>query len=226
MKLGVFGGTFNPIHLGHLKIAEHIRRFFGLSQIYFVVAAQPPHKSSEGLAPLIHRFVMVCLATAGHSAFLPSMIELEQPTSPFSLDTLRKLSRKHRLKNTDLYFIAGGDSFLEVPDWHESAKLLTTYNLIFVMRPGFSPPIPPPGFPPRAVSRIRDLTGVARRRLQFSIQGEAHPHQNRIFLLDVDAPDIAASQIRRLAGAGKPYQHLVPGKVHEYIQKLHLYGER
>jgi len=154
------------------------------------------------------------------------MIELEQPTSPFSSDTLRKLARKHGLKATDLYFIAGGDSFLEVPDWHESTKLLTTYNLIFAMRPGFSPHIPPPGFPARAVSRIRDFTGVARRRLQRCIQGEAHPHQNRIFLLDVDAPDIAASQIRHLAGAGKPYKHLVPCEVHEYIRKLHLYGER
>ena len=212
--------------MGHLKIADRIRRLFDLAQVHFVVAAEPPHKSSRGLAPLIHRFAMVSLATAGNPAFLPSLIEMENPPSPFSLDTLRKLARRHRLKATDLYFIAGGDSLLEVMGWHQGEELLRSYNFIFVARPGVAARNAADLFPAGIRERIRDLRVVQANQVARRIRIECRRGETRIFIVDAGAPDISSSMVRNLASAGKSIRHLVPVSVHQYIHKLHLYGER
>ncbi len=225
-KVGVFGGTFNPIHNGHLQIAATLKPLFGLSRIFFVVAAEPPHKSPEGIAPLVHRYAMVSLATTTRADFIPSLVELDPPASPFSLDTMDKLSQKHDLRDSDLYFIAGGDSLREVCDWHRSAALLTRFNFIFVARPGVAVDIPPVGFPPEAIPRLRDLTGAGCEGLPSKLGKKSRNRRPGIYLVDIEAPDIASSDIRRRAAAGKSYRRLVPDLVYQYIRKQHLYGER
>ena len=225
VRIGVLGGTFNPIHTGHLHIARDIQDLFMLSQIHFVVAATPPHKSADDLIPLTHRYAMLSLALAGVSSFIPSLVELEPEASPFSVDTLGKLARCLELDKTALYFLAGGDSLLEVKSWQQSGELLDSYNFIFVARPGVEGVVLGDVLPARVLPRVRDLTGLDRIRIRRCI-AEEDSGESRIYIVDVGAPDISATQIRSLASSQRAIHHLVPAPVEEYIRKLHLYGGR
>ena len=206
-RIGVFGGTFNPIHLGHLHIAGEIQRIFSLSEVHFVVATAPPHKAPENLIPFVHRYAMVGLATAGLPSFVPSLIELEPEPSPFSVDTMCKLERRLGPQSV-LYFIAGGDSLAEVKSWRESEKLLTSYNFIFAVRPGTGPlnPVLPAG----ASALVRDLTRLKPAQIRNGI--EENGNVKRIYILDVHAPDISATQIRKWVSSEKavPYTAWFP----------------
>jgi len=222
-RLGVLGGTFNPIHYGHLHIARAVRKIFALSEVRFVVSAQPPHKSPEDLIPLMHRYAMVCLATIGEPAFVPSLVELEPEASSFSIDTLDKLGREIEPMNGVLYFIAGGDSLLEVKSWRDSEILLQSYNFVFVLRPGINSVDPAAALPANVVPRLCDLTKVGGSGLRKQLQLQ-EPEKNHIYIVDVGAPDISATRIRQCASAGKSIRKMVPEPVREYIHKLHLYG--
>jgi nicotinate-nucleotide adenylyltransferase len=225
-RLGVLGGSFNPIHLGHLHIAQRSREIFGLSRVLFVVASIPPHKPPQDLISYTHRYAMVSLATSGLVGCLPSLVEVAPPASPYTIETLAKLARQLDVTGKELYFLAGGDSLLDVTGWHDSATLLLSYNFVFMMRPG----VPTPGIgaalPQAAVARLVDTRGLESGGAQELISNGLAASESRIFLVDAGAPDIAASQIRRLASLGQRIDHLVPAPVHEYILKQHLYGER
>ncbi len=225
IRIGVLGGTFNPIHLGHLHIAETVRRLFSLSQVHFVVATTPPHKIPEHVISFSHRYAMVSLAVAGIPSFFPSMVELEPQSSSFTVDTMRKLAGNLAQRKANLYFIAGGDSLMEVKSWRRSGTLLSSYNFVFVVRPGIDLTGYADALPEQVVSRVRDLrdTGPARIRRSISEEGTV---ENRIYIVNAGAPDISATRIRRLVASGKSIHRMVPKPVHEYIRKLHLYGER
>jgi nicotinate-nucleotide adenylyltransferase len=169
VRIGVLGGTFNPIHSGHLHIARRIQQLFSLSQVHFVVATVPPHKPVENLISFSHRYAMVSLAVADARSFFPSMIELEPEASPYSIDTLEKLSAGVAGKNGALYFIAGGDSLMEVKSWRDSEKLLTSYNFVFAVRPGIDLAHATDALPAQAVSRIRDLRGLKRDEIRRTL---------------------------------------------------------
>ena len=224
-RIGVLGGTFNPVHNGHVHIARNIQELYALSEVHFVVATTPPHKSPEELISFTHRYAMVSLAVAGVSSFVPSLVELAPRASPFSIDTMEKIARRMGLNKNALYFIAGGDSLLEVKSWQHSEKLLSAYNFIFVMRPGTRRIVPREALPPKVLSRVRDFTGLKRVQIRRRIEAEAGT-ENRIYILDIGAPDISATRIRNLVSAQKSIHRLVPPPVREYIRKLHLYGGR
>ncbi len=224
-RLGVLGGTFNPIHAGHLHVARSVHKIFSLSKVLFVVAADPPHKQRESLIALTHRYAMVSLATSEEPLFVPSLIELESHASSYSVDTMRKISRSIRPEEGEIYFIAGGDSLREVNSWKESGKLLTAYNFIFVLRPGAEAGNYVDSLPGKAIPRVRDLTGLSRTEIRRRLERESYK-KTRLFIIDADAPDISATRIRNLASAGKNFRSLVPKPVYSYIQKLRLYGER
>lgn len=227
MRTGILGGSFNPIHLGHLDIAASARRTFGLAQIHFVVATFPPHKRLEQLVPFSHRYAMVTLATARAACFIPSLIELEPPASSYSIDTVVKFLRAGRIPPRDLYFIAGTDSLCDITRWRRSRELLLACNFIFVARKGAEIGDATAALPSEARPHLLDLRGVGRRQLRrhvetfLSRRGGGKTH---IFIVDLGAPDISASNIRRLVAAGRPFGHLVPVSVRTYIQKLNLYG--
>ncbi len=225
-RIGVFGGTFNPIHRGHLHIAHRTKSLFDLDEIHSVVAASPPHKPNVDLALLLHRFAMVSLATAAVPSFIPSLIELEDPASPYSVRTMEKFALLNSGNSRNVFFIGGGDSLLDVAGWHESGELLRNYNFVFVTRPGVPAVDPGQALPALIRDRIRDLRGRSLAEIR-GIVGEATPGEvNRIFILDARAPDVSSSQVRLDAAGGRPIGHLVPAAVRSYIQKLHLYGER
>jgi nicotinate-nucleotide adenylyltransferase len=225
VRIGVLGGTFNPIHSGHLHIARRIQRLFSLSQVHFVVATVPPHKPVENLISFSHRYAMVSLAVADTRSFIPSMIELEPEASPYSIDTMKKLSARIAGKNGTLYFIAGGDSLMEVKSWRDSERLLTSYNFVFAVRPGIDLARAKDALPERAVARVRDLRGLRRDEIRRKLAG-SRANDNRIYIVDVKAPDISATRIRNLAFSGKAIDRMVPRPVRDYVGKLHLYGER
>jgi nicotinate-nucleotide adenylyltransferase len=224
-RIGVLGGTFNPIHFGHLYIARNIQRLFSLSQVHFVVATKPPHKIFEDVIPFVHRYAMVSLATANMPSFIPSLVELEPQASPFSVDTMSKIAHCMGRKRCVLYFIAGGDSLLEVKSWREIEKLLKSYNFIFVSRPGIERPDPADVLPASAVSRVLDLTGFRRVQLRQRIEAE-QAAKNRIYIVDIGSPDISATRIRSLVAGQERIHRMLPKLVREYIRKLHLYGAR
>jgi nicotinate-nucleotide adenylyltransferase len=225
VRIGVLGGTFNPIHLGHLHIARSIQRLFSLSQVHFVVATTPPHKIPENVISFSHRYAMVSLAVAGIPAFIPSMIELEPQCSSFTIDTMGKLAASLAQGKGVLYFIAGGDSLMEVKSWRQSETLLNSYSFIFAVRPGTDLTEYRDALPEQAISRVRNLTGLGQTQIRRRIS-EENAGEPRIYIVDVGAPDISATHIRNLASSGKPVHRMVSKPVYEYIRKLHLYGER
>ena len=222
-RIGVLGGTFNPIHFGHLHIARQVQRLFSLSQVHFVVAATPPHKDLENLIAFSHRYAMVTLATCRLASFIPSMVELEPQASPFSVDTVNKLSRRFSREQAVLYFIAGGDSLPEVKSWHESGTLLSLCNFVFAMRPGTVEMCPKAVLPEIAAGRVIDLSGLGPVQAKRQI-GLQESNDFKIYIVDVGAPDISATRIRELAGSERSIHRFVPANVGEYIRKLHLYA--
>jgi len=138
---------------------------------------------------------------------------------------MNKFARRAGRNSCILYFVAGGDSLLDVKSWRQSEKLLNSYNFVFVSRPGTGPIAPSDVLPGKTASRVRDLTGLSRIRARRRIADE-DPAQNRIYIVDVGAPDISASRIRSLAASNQSIRRMTPEPVREYIRKLHLYGGR
>ena len=228
VNVGVLGGTFNPIHRGHLHIAKSVQSLFGLSRVYFVVSSSPPHKPTEELMPFAHRYAMTSLAVEKEISFIPSMVEMDTEESPYTIDTMVKLARLERQNR--LFFIAGGDSLPEVASWWKSEKLLAEYNFIFVTRPGDESIDAEKCLPADAIRRTRDLTGLDRAQVKKKIAGEPKG-ENRIYIVDAKAPDISSTKIRNLVsvrGGDRAVRRMLPPAVRVYIRKLCLYrtGEK
>jgi len=224
--IGVLGGTFNPIHRGHLHVAKSVQSLFGLSRVYFVVSTAPPHKCTEELIPFAHRYAMTSLAVEKEISFIPSMVEMEQEPSPYTIDTMDKLALTE--KQNRLFFIAGGDSLLEVASWRESERLLTEYSFIFVTRPWDGPIDAEKCLPADAFRRTRDLTGLDRAQAKKRI-GSGPKDENRIYIVDAKAPDISSTEIRSLfatKGGDRAVRRMLPPAVRVYIKKLRLYSSR
>ena len=222
--IGVFGGTFNPIHRGHLHVAKSVQSLFGLSRVYFVVSSAPPHKRADELIPFAHRYAMTSLAVEKEISFIPSMVEMEPAPSPYTIDTLDKLARVE--KQNRLFFIAGGDSLLEIASWRESERLLTEYNFIFVTRPWDGPIDAEKCLSADAFRRTRDLTALDRAQAKKKI-AEKPKEENRIYIVDSKAPDISSTEIRALVstkGGARAIRRSLPPAVRGYIRKLRLYG--
>ena len=147
MQLGLFGGTFDPIHVGHLILAESCRETLGLDRVWFVVAGSPPHKAG-GRTAVAHRVEMVRLAIAGNLGFEVSEVEARTPGPHYSVETLEQVRRDR--PDDELSFLIGADSLVDLPHWREPARIMELARLVVVNRPGFSPPPfdPPPGARP------------------------------------------------------------------------------
>ena len=222
----MFGGTFNPIHRGHLHVAKSVQSLFGLARVYFVVSSMPPHKRAVDLIPFEHRYTMTSLAVDKEISFIPSLVEMEPEASPYTIDTLDKLARIE--KKNRLFFIAGGDSLLEVASWRESERLLAEYNFIFVTRPWDDPIDVEKCLPPDVFRRTRDLTALDRVQAKKKIAGEPKD-ESRIYIVDAKAPDVSSTKIRALAavkGDARAVRRMLPPSVRAYIRKLCLYREK
>ncbi|HEX4840545.1 MAG TPA: nicotinate-nucleotide adenylyltransferase [bacterium] len=201
-RVGVMGGTFDPIHYGHLVTAEEARVHFELSQVLFVPNRYPPHKDLDGVSAPEHRYHMTLLATATNPDFAVSRLEVDRPGPSYSIDTIRELRQVYQADA--LFYITGADAILQVVRgaWEGSAELLTLCQFIAASRPGF--PID-----------VHDLR-------RFNVTGQ---QLSNIHVIEIPALAISSTDIRRRVTAGLPIRYLVPEPVETYIHKHGLYGK-
>jgi nicotinate-nucleotide adenylyltransferase len=195
-RIGVMGGTFDPIHLGHLVAAEEARWQFGLDRVVFVPAGRPWQKP-VGVTPPEDRYRMTVIATASNPAFTVSRLEIDHPGPAYTVDTLRRL-RAELEDGTRMYFIIGADAVLQLLTWKEPDQVLSQAEFIAATRPGF------------------DLD-----RLVSQVPGAA----DRIHRMEIPALAISASDIRARVARGAPIHYLVPDGVARYIHKHGLYRD-
>ena len=225
-RIGVYGGTFDPIHRGHIQVANAILKPFGLERVLMVPAFVPPHKRHSVLSDAYHRYAMVVLATTGIPALSASTIELESPSRPYTIETMGRLQRE--FPAADLFFVMGSDSFADVTTWYEYERLLSEHFIIVATRPGR----------PDVAEDVADdvADDVARLRSSLTsrvvdLRGQQQPAEGmlgspHIFLTDYVREDVSATWIRRLCAEGTGVGDLVPQAVANYIAKYGLYSER
>jgi nicotinate-nucleotide adenylyltransferase len=223
MRIGIMGGTFDPIHLGHLRAAEEIYWAFGLDRIIFVPAARPPHKEEVVAASAMHRYEMVSLATVFTPYFTVSPIELQREGKSYSVETVREFQRLSG-PDTNLYFVVGVDAFLEMSEWREAKELLTLARVIVTARPGWRLDEVEHLLAPE---QCRLLGHPTFRYLKVSEvdpeRVEEAPTPRQVLLVEVVSLDIASREIRQLVEEGRSIRHLVPDTVAAYMAKNRLY---
>ena len=217
MNIALFGGTFDPIHAGHLRAAKVAARRFRLDRILFVPSGNPPHKHRDRLTPFAHRFAMVALACKGDTRFVPSLLEAPRPDRRphYSIDTALAV-RKALEPTDDLYFLLGLDAFLDLPHWKDYRHLFDLMDFIVVSRPGFGTQeilkiVPEP-------SARGEIRGYAGR----PDPGKTRKGAVRV-LRGVHVP-LASRDIREAVAARRRVSGLVPPLVEEYIRKEGLYA--
>lgn len=213
MRTGILGGTFNPIHLAHLKIAEEVLRAFSLDQILFIPAADPPHKEVDQDVSFAHRFAMVEKAIAGQPLFTVSNLEQQRHGKSFSVDTLEVLSQKD--PGGERYFIIGLDSYRDIASWKDFRKIFSLCHLVVLARPGVHLPDP-----------LSPLPVAIRPDFWYDETSKKiiHKSGNCVYFLSKTFLDISSTQIRQRLNTGQPVDHLIPSCVAQYIEDHHLYG--
>ena len=216
MKIGLFGGTFDPIHWGHLRNAEEVREAFSLDSVLFIPAGVPPHKKRQPTTSPRDRLEMVRLAIAKNPGFALSAVELSRPGKSFSIDTVRYFYRKQGPKDS-LYFILGLDAFLDIGAWKDFEEIFSLCHLIVTSRPGAGNLT--------ATGRVP----VAVRRLFCYDRPEKiyrHKSGTKLFFFKLTDIAISASDIRGRLRVGGSIRYLVPLEVETYIKKRGLYRGR
>lgn len=211
MRLGIFGGTFNPVHNGHLRTAEEARCKLKLDKVMFVPSGKPPLKET-GAVGASHRFAMVALAAASNKDFIVSGLEAGKRGKTYTIDTLRKLCREY--PGESMFLILGVDAFLDLPKWRQPRELTAMTDFAVVSRPGFGLD---------AVAGSPYVKGMEHRAGNNGISVLRLESGRRAFLLTVTALDISSTGIRRLIGQGKSVKYLLPASVERYIKKHKLY---
>lgn len=192
-KVGVMGGTFDPIHYGHLVTAEEALHQFGLDEVVFVPTGQPWMKEHEGVSPAEDRYLMTVIATASNPRFSVSRIEVDRDGPTYTVDTLRQL-KEERDPDGRLFFITGADAVLEIFEWKDPEELFSLATFIAATRPGY------------------DIGGFEERS-----EGQA------VQVMKIPALAISSTDIRARVANGRPIRYLVPEGVNSYVQKAELY---
>jgi len=198
VRLGILGGTFDPVHVGHLALAEAARTAFGLARVLFIPAAVPPHKPGGAVAAAEDRLAMVRRAVDAAPYFAVSEVELERQGPSYTVDTLANLQQRH--PGAELYFITGADEVLALDTWHDPQRLLQLARFIAATRPGFD------------LSRLAQLES----RLGPVARG-------RLLPLEWLELGLSSTDLRRLLSEGRSVRYLVPERVAEYIEERRLY---
>jgi len=216
-KIGLFGGTFDPIHCGHLRAGEEIRQAFSLSWVEFLPARIPPHKTDHPPSEVAHRVAMLRLAVEGNPYFRVSEVEASREGISYLVDTLEAY-REHYPSDVALYFIMGMDSFQEIATWHRYPALFTLSHFIVITRPGYERP---------ALSEVVS-EDVAASFVPCQEEPDClkHVSGHRIHFQETTLLDISASRVRRWIREDRSVRYLIPKRVWEYVQENGLYASR
>ena len=201
-KIGIMGGTFNPVHHGHLVTAQEALDQFGLDEVIFIPTGDPPHKIEDLLAHAEDRYLMTVIATSSNSNFFVYRIEIDRKGKSYTIDTVKEL-RKLLGSDSELYFITGADAILEILTWKNTREIVTLAKFIAATRPGYD------------LSKIKEL-----KTTLFDSEDEA---DRRIFIMEIPALAISSTDIRQRIKIGRPVNYLVPEGVNNYILKHGLY---
>lgn len=199
LRIGIMGGSFDPIHHGHLVAAEGARCEYGLDRVLFIPAARSPHKTDRQITAGRHRLLMVELATVSNPWFGVSTLELDRPAPSYTVDTLRAL-RAEMGPEAELYFVTGADAILEILRWKDPEELLTAARFVAATRPGYPE------------ERLDAVLGRLPLRLR-----------QRVIRLQVPALAISSTDLRQRVREGRSIKYLVPETVEDYIYKHELY---
>ena len=212
-RIALYGGTFDPVHAGHVAVARRVSQLFEIEKVLFIPAQMAPHKIGRPVTEPIHRYAMLALATQDDPQLSISTFELDAPDRRYTVDTVGHFQRVLG-DSTELFFIMGADSWSEITTWREWERLLSMTNHIVVSRPGYEPVTTQVG---RISERIVDVRGG-----KSPVRTEG---ANKIFFTDVVMKDVSATSIRGLASEGSfaELTALVPGPVLEYIKKYGIY---
>jgi nicotinate-nucleotide adenylyltransferase len=197
-KVGIMGGTFDPIHTGHLVVANEVLNFYGLEEIIFIPAGDPPHKKGT-VANSFDRYIMTEMAVLSNNRFKVSDVEIKKAGKSYTLNTLLELTKQH--PDAEFYFITGTDAVIELPSWREPEKLLNLCKFVAVSRPGIS------------MEEARDKISEINKMFNSSIE-----------LFQAPMLQISSTDIRQRFMDGKSTKYLLPESVEQYIIKNNLYG--
>ena len=200
MRIGIFGGTFDPPHLGHLILAERCREAAGLDEVWFLPSFQPPHKLERTMSRFEARCDMVALAAIGQPAFKVERIESELPPPSYTAETLRVLKRRH--PSHDFQLIVGGDSLADLPIWYHPERIVAQAGLIAAARPGVILP---------TANELAQKIKVPESEIRLQV---------------IESPlvDLSSTEIRRRVAEGRSIRFLVPRSVEEFIREKRLYS--
>jgi nicotinate-nucleotide adenylyltransferase len=198
-RIGLFGGTFDPPHLGHLILASEARSQLGLTRLLWTVTPDPPHKQDQDITPLEHRLAMVKLAIEDNPSFELSRVELDRPGPHYTADTIKLVAEQN--PNAEIVPVIGGDSLQDLPTWHAPREILYAAHWVGVMRR--------PGEEVNLDKLERELPGI----------------KSKVHYVDAPLLEIASREIRNRVATGKPFRYYLPSPVYEYIEQHHLYQQ-
>jgi len=212
-RVAVLGGSFNPIHHGHLLLADEILEILGVDRVLFVPAAVPPHKAPADLAPAADRFAMVQLAIAGHPGFAVSDLELRRPGPSYSVDTLTELAAG----GDEMFFVIGSETFLDLLSWREPRRIASLVRLVVIPRAG-SP------FDPQSAAAQKVLREIGIGESGFAHVGPGGgPPPRAVLIAHVTSLPISASDLRARVRAGRSLDYRLPPAVIDYVRGHRLY---
>jgi nicotinate-nucleotide adenylyltransferase len=227
VRIGLLGGTLDPIHLGHVETAAAAKRALDLDRVYVLPSRVPPHRSQQPVASGYHRFAMTALAVNGLDGLAASDVELRTPGPSYTADTLSRFRERSGLSPSQIFFITGADAFAEIETWYRYPEVLDLANFVVVSRPGF-----------RSESLREVLSALSSRMISAtSSDPPTANHEPRtanreprldppsIFLVDAATPDVSSTGIRKRLAAGEPITGLVPAAVERHIVQHGLYTE-
>jgi len=222
MNIGLFGGTFDPVHKGHLAVARAAAERFQLGRIYFIPASVPPHRKDERVTSFEHRYAMLALATVGDKRFLPSLAEApaDKPQPSYTIDTVRRFKQTAG-KSDRLSFLIGIDAFMQVAKWHRAEELLREIDFIVVSRPGFSMADIGDALP----KSLRPAPGVLKAFKKSPAGGTLALANSLIHILNEVESPVSATEVRRAVSGRKSLARFLDPLVAEYIKKMELYRQ-
>ncbi len=219
LKIGLFGGTFDPIHNATIILCEKTCHLFSLDRIYFIPCSEPPHKTRKDISHSFHRYAMVVLGTAEHSKFFPSFYEIEKGGKSYTIDTLTHFQNLFG-KEHQIFFILGIDSLVDIKSWKDNEKILEGWNLIVLNRNGYKVSDVKNKFP----DWISKMIEVVEKKVEYpKPDSSCLNYSKKIFFAKTEPVQISASAIREKVRHKESLRGLVPARVEMYINKFNLY---